>query len=416
MKKFFPACAAALLLCSVVASAQVFVTDTIEEVEEVTFFPAKHAQRVQNRRAAALEETDLALEKTWQDAKHIANKMGLDIGVDVSYLAQRAAPNGKQTAIQGVYYPYLTWNLFKNDTFGAGQLNINYTFVRYWGTQATYLQNRINTATAFNDYAGNQEFFSQFSYTHTMPGDLNWLSITVGQFPLYNFDGTTYLDNQQTALMNFALSQNATSAYPSASFGGYVQAQTKDFTLAAGYQDGTNISGEHIELGDAFSGKYTTFGYAAWTPNFHIGAGQYAFLYYYQPSVKKQPGGVHGWSFNMQQNMGDKWAVFGRANGSNNGVTGIKNSYALGGALLNPFNRNSQDAILLGVAYNRLSPAGQGYPNYMRSGETALELAWVWGIGKLVTITPDLQLYPRAAFNNQKEFATVVGLRTTVQL
>ena len=108
--------------------------------------------------------------------------------------------------------------------------------------------------------------------------------------------------------------------------------------------------------------------------------------------------------------------MFGRANGSNNGVTGIKNSYALGGALLNPFHRNSQDAILLGIAYNRLSAEGQGYPLYMRSGETALELAWVWGLGKLITITPDLQIYPRAAFNDTKQFATVVGLRTTVQL
>lgn len=416
MKIHFSACAAVLLFASTMSFSQPVIDETVAEVEEVTLFSAKHAQRVHNRRRAALEDTELAIEKTWQNAKHLSNKIGLDIGVDVSYLAQRAAPNGKQTAVQGVYYPYLTWNLFKNDSLGAGQLNINYTFVRYWGTQSTQLQNRINTATAFNDYAANQEFFSQFSYTHTLPGSLNWLSITVGQYPLYNFDGTTYLDNQQTALMNFALSQNATSAYPSASLGGYVQAQTKDFTLAGGYQDATNITGEHIELGDAFSGKYTAFGYAAWTPNFHVGAGQYSVLYYYQPAVEKQPTHVHGWSFNMQQNLGEKWAVFGRANGSTNGVTGVKNSYALGGALLNPLNRNSQDVILLGVAYNRLSAAGQGYPNYMRAGETAVELAWVWGLGKLVTLTPDVQFYPRAAFNNKNQFTTVVGLRTTVQL
>ncbi len=378
--------------------------------------PAKHEQRVQNRRVAVLEDTENMLEKTWADAKKTAQHIGLDVGVDISYLAQRAAPNGKQTSIQGVYYPYLTWNLFKNDTFGAGQLNINYTFVRYWGTQATYLQDRINTATAFNDYASKQEFFSQFSYTHTLPGSLNWLSVTVGQFPLYNFDGTTYMDNQQTALMNFALSQNATSAYPSASLGGYIQAQTKDFTVAAGYQDATNVTGKHIELGDAFSGKYTGFGSISWTPQFKIGAGQYSALYYYQPSVEQQPENVNGWSLNMQQNFGEKWALFGRVNGSTGGVTGVKNSYALGGALLNPLKRNSQDAILLGMSYNRLSAAGQGYPNYMRNSETAVELAWVWGIGKLITITPDLQLYPRAGLNERKQFATVVGLRTTVQL
>lgn len=414
MKKQVSACvAAAVVLCSVCTLAQAAKT---HDLNDGILFSAKHAQRVQNRRAAALEETDLALEKMWADAKHTANKIGLDIGVDISYLAQRGAPNGKQTAIQGVYYPYLTWNLFKNDTVGAGQLNINYTLVRYWGTQAAIVQNRLNTATAFNDYAANQEFFSQFSYTHTLPGSWDWLSVTVGQYPLYNFDGTTYVDNQQTALMNFALSQNATSVYPSASFGGYVQAQTKTFTLAGGYQDGTNVTGEQIELDEAFSGKYTAFGYVAWTPDFHLGAGQYSVLYYYQPAVEKQPENVNGWSFNMQQNIGEKWAVFGRANGSDKGVSGVKNSYALGAALLNPFHRNSQDAVLLGVAYNRLSEKGQGYPNYMRNGETAVELAWVWGLGKLVTITPDLQIYPRAAFNDKHQFTTVVGLRTTVQL
>ena len=390
---------------------------TYSFAQDVHTFPsAKHEQRVQNRRQALAQDATNALEKTWATTKKTAQHIGLDIGVDISYLAQRAAPNGKQTAIQGVYYPYLTWNLFKDNTFGAGQLNINYTFVRYWGTQATYLQNRINTATAFNDYAGNQEFFSQFSYTHTLPNKLDWLSITVGQFPLYNFDGTTYLDNQQTALMNFALSQNATSAYPSASLGGYLQAQTDTFTFAAGYQDATNITGEHIELTDAFSGKYTCFGYLSWTPQFKMGSGQYSFLYYYQPAVEQQPENVNGWSVNMQQNFGTKWALFGRANGSTGGVTGVKNSYALGTALLNPLNRNTQDAILLGVAYNRLSAQGQGYPNYMRNSETALELAWVWGIGKLITITPDLQLYPRAGLNQHKQFTTVVGVRTTVQL
>ena len=407
--------AGSFLIAALSANAQ-FIS--LEEITEGNLIPTsiKHEQRIQNRRSAASKNTENALEKTWQEVKHLTNTIGLDVGVDISYLAQRATPNGKQTAIQGVYYPYLTWNLFKNGTFGAGQLNINYTFVRYWGTQAVYLQNRINTATAFNDYANNQEFFSQFSYTHTLPGDLNWLSLTVGQFPLYNFDGTTYVDNQQTALMNFALSQNATSAYPSTSLGGYLQAQTKDFTLAAGYQDATNVTGKHIELDDAFSGKYTGFASFSWTPQFKIGSGQYSALYYYQPAVEKQPENVNGWSLNMQQNFGEKWALFGRANGSTGGATGIKNSYALGGALLNPLKRNSQDAILLGIAYNRLSKEGQGYPKYMRTSETAVELAWVWEIGKLLTITPDLQLYPRAGLNEHKQFVTVVGLRTTIQL
>ena len=408
------ALAAACLFATTSLYAQGVFFQEVDE-QEVFFAPAKHAQRIQNRRLALHEETANAFEKTWADVKHTANRIGLDIGVDVSYLAQRGAPNGKQTAIQGVYYPYLTWNLFKDDTFGSGQLNVNYTLARYWGTQANRVQNRLNTAVAFNDYAANQEFFSQFSYTHTLPGKFNWLSVTVGQYPLYNFDGTTYLDNQQTALVNYALSQNATAAYPTASFGGYLQAQTKSFTLAAGYQDATNITGKTIEMDEAFSGKYTGFGYMAWTPDFKIGSGQYSVLYYYQPAVEEQPAYVNGWSFNMQQNIGEKWAVFGRANGSDKNVTGVKNSYVLGGALLNPLKRNSQDAILLGVAYNRLSEAGVGAA-YVRPYEMAVEMAWVWGIGKLITVTPDVQFYPCAGLNPDKQFTTVVGLRTTVQL
>lgn len=406
------ALAAVCMTAALCVNAQVFY----EEAEEVVLTPVKHEQRIQNRRLAAQQTGRCPLEEMWSNGKNTLNEMGLDIGADISYLAQRVSPNGKQTAMQGVYYPYLSWNLFQDTAIGSGQLNVNYTLIRYWGTTAATLQNRANLATAINDYAADQEFFSQFSFTHTLPGSMNWMSITIGQFPLYNFDGTTYLDNQQTALMNFALSQNATASYPTASFGGYLQAQSKSFTLAAGYQDATNISGQTIQLDTAFDGKYTLFGSLSWTPHFGLGNGQYSALYYYQPAVSEQDEDINGWSFNMQQNIGTKWAIFGRANGVNHNITGVRNSFALGGAWLDPLGRNSQDAILLGMAYNRLSGASFGNGFYMREDETAMELQWIWGIGKWITVTPDLQIYPRAGLTDKKQFTTVVGLRTTVQL
>ena len=398
-------CIGLLLGIGIWAQAQTAPKETLASV--------KHEQRVLHRRAATQEESKCALENAWADGKKKLQKIGLDMGVDVSYLAQRVSPGGKQTAVQGVYYPYLTWNLFQHRALGSGQLNVNYTLVRYWGVQGAALQARAKQAVAFNDYSTNQDIFSQFSYTHTLPGRLNWLSFTVGQFPLYNFDGTNYLDNQQTALMNFALSQNGTSVYPASSLGAYAQAQTKDWTFAAGYQDATNVTGQTIKADTAFDGKYTGFISVAWAPQFNIGAGQYSVLYYYQPSVVQQPGNTNGWSLNVQQNMGDKWVLFGRANGTSSNVTGIKNSYALGGGWVNPLARNKNDVILLGVAYNRLNEKESGA---MRPSETAAELAWVWGIGKLVTVTPDVQFYPRAALNEAKKFVTVVGLRTTVML
>lgn len=399
----------------VAASAQFYVEEDVSE--SVWLTPVKHEQRLQERWQAAKRDVADPLEKLVRQGKSELRKLGLEVGVDVSYLAQRSSPNGKQTSIQGIYYPYLTWNLFKDTAMGSGQLNVNYTLVRYWGTSAATLQGRSDQAVPFNDYPANQEIFSQFSYTHTMPGSWNWMSITLGQFPLYNFDGTQYLDNQQTALMNYALSQNATSAYPSASLGGYLQAQVKNWTFSAGYQDGTNISGQDIRINDAFDGKYTVFGSVAWNPNFDFGQGQYSVLYYYQPSVSKQPGDINGWSFNMQQNMGDNWAMFGRANGANHGTaTGIKTSYALGMARLNPLGRNASDAIVAGVAYNDLSAKGLGYPADMRDTEMALELQWIWGIGNWFTITPDVQFYPKVGLDHSHDSATVVSLRTTIML
>lgn len=399
-------------LIPVLAQAQVFM----EESELLVLTPVKHEQRLHNRLMALADESDNTLERTWQTGKNELARLGLQLGADISYTFQRVSPNGKQTAIQGVYYPYLTWNLFKDTAMGSGQLNINYTFVRYWGAQADTLQNRVALATAFNDYAADQEFFSQFSYTHTLTGQMDWLSLTIGQFPLYNFDGTTYMDNQQTGLMNYSLSQNASAVYPSASLGAYIQAQNSRFNMAFGYQDATNITGEHIELDTAFDGKYTLFGSAAWTPSFDFGEGQYSVLYYYQPAVEKQNENVNGWSFNMQQNIGEKFATFARVNGSNKGVSGIKNSYALGSAFLDPLDRNPNDAIITGMAYNRLSDSGMGYPPFMHPEEIVTEIQWVWGIGKMLTVTPDFQMSPRAGLSSRKKTTYTVGLRTTLML
>lgn len=377
---------------------------------------AKHKQRLASRRQVENHPFSGFGQEYINFKNKLSDELGLQWGVDVSYLIQRGAPGGKQTSVQGIYYPYANWTLFKDRAAGSGEVNFSYNLSHYWGFSGSALQDRLNVASAQNDYTSNQNIFFELSYTHTLPGEWDWLSFTAGQFPLSNFDGTAYLDNQQTALMNFALSQNATAAYPTASVGAYAQAQTDLFTAAAGYQDATNVSGQTARLSSAFDGKYTAFASLSWTPSFKIGAGQYSFLYYYQPSVSAQPENVNGWSFNAQQNIGEKWAVFGRANGSTGGVTGIKNSYAAGAALLNPFGRNPQDAVIMGVAYNRLSAKGLDDPAEMRSGETALELAWVIGIGKFVTVTPDLQFYPRAALNPGQGVTTVAGLRTTVML
>lgn len=365
---------------------------------------------------AAQSPATNSVEKLWATGKNFLSQHNLHLGMDISYLAQRATPAGKQTAWQGVYSPYASWHVWQGSPWGSGEFNISYILARYWGAESTVLQTRTHAAVALNNYEDNQENFAQLSYTHTLPGTWDFLSATVGQYPIDSFDGTQYMDNQQTALIHNSLSQNASAMYPDSSFGAYVQAQTDQLTAALGYQDGSNLTGAQVRLKDAFNGNYTSFGALIWTPHFPLGDGQYGFLYYYQPSVDKRPGSGHGWSINMQQNITSHYSVFARANGSTGGLCEVKQSYALGGALLDPFSRHPQDALILAVAHNRLSRSGLDNPDFMRAAETVLEAQWVIGIGKLVTIAPDVQFIPRAGLDRGKHAVIVWGLRTTLML
>lgn len=383
-----------------------------EEITEddisMIHLPARHERRLAQNETIRNHDGCLAF---YSDFKHfLQEKTGLRYGIDISYTAQRAAPGGKNTAVQGIYYPYAVWNLFNDSKIGSGQIDFNYTLVRYWGIEAGKLDSRVGVASSINDYPNRQDGFSQLSYTHTMPGSLAWLSVTVGQFPLYNFDGTSYDSNQQTGLINYALSQNASASYPSAGLGAYVSAAlSEDITLSGGYQSASNISGNRIRFKDAFNGDYTGFA----SLNYSDENGQYGLMGYYQPSTQEQEGYSWGWSVNAEENLGGKWSAFGRANGSVNNIMPIKQSYVLGFSYRNPLNRNPLDAITVAAAYNRLSKKALGEP-YVRTGETVFEAQWVWGVGKCLTITPDVQFYPAAGLNSEKEWVTAVGLRTAL--
>ncbi len=395
----------------------VFSSSALVYAQDATQHTAKHHRRLAQQTKVHQYVPDSFGQEYLQFKQNLADETGIQYGIDISYLMQRGAPAGKQTAIQGYYYPYITWDIFKDTSFGSGQLNANYNLIRYWGSNGSTLADRLGVVAAPNDYTENEEIFSQLSYTHTLPGAMDWLSVTVGQFPIYNFDGANYLDNQQTALLNFAMSQNASSTYPSASFGGYVQAEFDELTLAAGWQDAQNISGQNIKLNDAFNGRYTWFGSASYAPTVEgLGAGQYSFLYYYQPAVREQDEVSRGWSVNMSQNLGEKWVLSARANGSDGHIAPINKSFVLAASLLNPLERNANDAITLGVAYNRTDRKALGYPSEFKNNEMAIELQWVWGIGKLMTITPDIQFYPKSAAGNGNSFTTVASLRTTIML
>ena len=138
----------------------------------------------------------------------------------------------------------------------------------------------------------------------------------VGQFPIYNFDGTDYDANQQVNFLNEALAQNASASYTQAGVGLYAEINPNDeWSFAFGGQDGTNIDAQSVRINDFGENHYTTFGSVSYTPNIKgIGDMEVSLLVYNQPWTKEQPQTTNGWSLNLSQNIGEKLSLFARVN------------------------------------------------------------------------------------------------------
>ncbi len=345
--------------------------------------------------------------------KKLSDLTGITYSLDVSFLGQRGAPNGHITPWQSQYYGTATWNMFQSDKWGSGTAEIAYELVRYWNGNASILGNNIGVVSGVNDYTTKSDYFYQLSYTHQFAGDMKWLSVTLGQFPLSNFDGTTYDSNQQLTFLNEALSQNISSTYAIAGLGAYVTVSPNSFwSVSGGFQDATNIDGNRISTSHLDDSKYTTFVSGTINPKNKLGQSTISVLYYHQPSVPEQIGKTNGWSINAQQNIGKKTAVFTRINGTTKGLNGIKQSYVFGGVYNNPINRNALDQIGLAVAVNKPDKGVNG--SGTRSVENVIEGYWAWGIGSFMTITPDIQFYINPALNRKSNTATVASLRATM--
>ena len=306
--------------------------------------------------------SDFAQEYT--DFKDFLQKeYGFGYAVDVSYMPQYGAPNGKKTAFQTMVYPSITWETFNNE-YGTGTLNVAYNMARYSGRSAEAVGDRIGVVTGINDYTSLSNSFDELYYSYQLPGDWNWLTVALGQFPLYNWDGSAYDSNQQVNFINYALSQNASSTYPTASLGGYVQiAPNDEWTIAVGAQDATNTEGDGIVFTHLKDDHYATFASVAYTPTIkNLGAGQYSVMVYNMPATFKQPQTTNGWSLNVSQDLGEKWAVFGRINGVSGSQTDIDQSYVLGVVLNNPLDRNPLDQIGFAGAYNKINKQSVGEP------------------------------------------------------
>ena len=342
------------------------------------------------------------------------NKYGFDYSVDFSVLEQRTAPNGENNAVQAYIYPSFQWTTFDNH-YGTGILNFAYTVIRFGNHDASDLATNSGMVTPINDYPDKQTEFNELYYTYQLGGKWNWLTLGLGQFPIYNFDGTAYDSNQQVNFLNDSLAQNASASYTQAGLGLYAQVTpNSEWTFALGGQDATNIDATSVRFNHLDEKHYTTFGYIGYTPTIKgLGDAEYSILVYNQPAVHEQPETTNGWSLNWSQNIGEKWSVFARLNETSGSVEEIRQSWVLGGVYNNPLNRNKLDQIGLAYAYNKIDEKAIGEP-LVHKAEQIVEAYWAWGIGDMMTITPDIQMYINPALNQKSDYGFATSLRATV--
>lgn len=411
------ACAALLFPCSVFAQqvTEFELTEQFDLSVPQTTKSGKLSTRLKNA-MHRLDNDVEGFEKKYNDFKSkLSDDYGIQYSLDVSFMGQKGVPNGGKTATQTIYAPTMSWQIFNDDTYGSGTINLSYTAVRYWGNNGENIGNNLYVANSINDFTTPSNAFDQLSFTQSLFDDK--LSITVGQFPLYDFDGTQYDSNQQTNFINYALSQNASETYPIAGLGAYIQYNpNSEWSFAGGFQNARNITGETLSAKGWGDHRFTTFGSISYTPTINGQSGQYSLLVYNQPSVETQPQNTTGWSINMSQNLTEKWGVFLRANAATGDSMPITQSYVIGGVYNNPLNRNPLDQIGLAVAYNKVSKEYFDSAEPMRQYETVLETYWNIGITQFLTIAPDIQVYIHPASKRDRDFGTVFSLRGTILL
>jgi porin len=308
-----------------------------------------HIRRAQQRESLYAEITGFYADYTkWKTT--VAGETGFSYSMDVSLLDQWASPNGGSPSLQTYASPGFDWTVFKSRSWGAGSFQFAYNVATYSTSQnAADAQSNLDLITPINDSPAKSHNWTQFTYTQATPSN-RW-EFTIGQFPLYNFDGNAYLGNQQENFNNYLFAQNGSQSYLLTGIGGYVQFNaTKTIQLVAGTQGTSDPLGVNLTTKNFNHACCTQFGYVQWTPHFPgLSTAQYSIAYFNTPNNPAQPA-TSNWSVNAVQNLNANWGVFARANGaSGHFVTEIKDSYALGVAMNNPLKRASTDQIALAV-------------------------------------------------------------------
>jgi hypothetical protein len=349
----------------------------------------------------------------------LSQRYNLDVSMDVSIYPQFGAPNGGKPVWLLVYSPNVTWKPFSDTAIGSGEFNFSFGSQQYWtGANTASQAANMGIISYPNDWLSNGYSWYTVAYTHTLPGALKFVSVTVGQFNLGTFDPNSYAADPQNNFISYPFAQDATQTYPNAGLGSYVTVKTPDGQVAVsgGFQGATNLDGSEITTRGFQTGKYTYFGNIQWTPTFaSLGDGTYSLLYYQQPAVPDAPTVSNGISFSASQAIGKDWGAFIRINNASGATTAITTSVAVGGIRQDPFGRNASDQAGFAFAWDKTNFTANGVtPDEARPAELAGEFYYVYSVFKGLQVTPDIQMFLHPALAPHTSTAAVFTIRSTI--
>jgi hypothetical protein len=349
--------------------------------------------------------------------KTISNQYNFEFSMDFTQYLQ---PGTKGNPVWlAVYYPTATWKPFTDTALGSGEINFTFGHQTYFGGTNTGIQaERLGLITFPNDWTSDNFSWSTIAYTHTLPGAMNWLSITGGQYNLFSFDPSEYAANAQTTFISYSFAQDATQTFPNAGLGAYVQAKMPNgqFRAAGGFQGATNLDGSIITTSGIAHGNILGWGNVQWTPTINgLGDGIYSLLVYEQPFIPNVSNSSTGISFSASQALTEKWGAFLRVNNATGSDIPIMTSVDAGGVRNDPFNRNLLDQAGLAFGWNRTNQNFVGVlPGGVRPGEWVSEIYYRYTLVKALSLTPDVQVFWNPALTPSSGPGAVFTIRATV--
>jgi hypothetical protein len=350
--------------------------------------------------------------------QRMRERYNLDFSLDFSLYWQTGTPDGGKPVWLGVYYPSVTWRPFTNTAVGSGKIEVTFGQQAYFSKTNTGNQAaRLGLITFPNASVIDNFSWDTLAYTHTLPGAMNWLSVTLGQYNLFDFDPNAYAANEQTNFISYPFVQGASETFPNAGLGSYATAKIgSEFSFSAGFQGATNLSGRAISQRGFETGKYVPWANLQWTPTFSgYGIGIYSVLIYDQPFIEGVSRHSTGFSLSLSQQLSTKWAGFLRANTASGADTPIRTSIGVGGIRNDPFRLNPTDQAGIAVAWNETNHKNVGQlPGGVRGGEWVTELYYNYTVFKGMTVTPDAQVFWNPALDRSRGASAVFTLRTTL--